>query len=112
MYILIKNAVCPTLKSDIDELIKTKVVKTWKFVVEEGKRRLMHIGDEQYKDVVLRFINTYIDGEKYYRIEPHPAAGCSDKEMAMSHFGIVLGRFSELLNTHFPSIEHYETYLK
>lgn len=112
MYILIKNDVCPNLKSDIAKLIDNKSVRTWKFVKEDNKNRLMHTGDEQYKDVVLRFINTFIEGEKYYRIVPHPVENCPDEETAQSHFGIVLGRFAEMLNIHFPHIEYYETFLK
>ena len=34
-----------------------------------------------------------------------------DKETAESHFGVVMGRFAELLNCHFADLASYKTYL-
>lgn len=111
MYILIKKSLCPSLKSDIREMIDKHIVKTWKFIEEDNRTRLIHTGDSQYEDVVLRFINTSRENIQYIKIEPFSKIGSKDKELAETHFGVVLGRFAELLNCHFQTIGSYETFL-
>lgn len=110
MYILIKNK-DHTFKSEIKKLIEKGSIDTWKFVVEDERTRLMHVGSSnQYNDVVLRFITSYIEGVECLKIVPSVKNDSKDKEKAKEHFGIVLGRFSEMLNCHFPEIGSYETY--
>lgn len=112
MYILIKTSICPDLKKQISNLVEDGELNTWKFVTEDGKRRLKLISnDNQYDDVVLRFLTTYIDGVSFIKILPSIANEAHDKMQAMLHFGIVLGRFSELLNIHFSVISSYKTIL-
>ena len=109
MYILIKKALCPTLKHDIVEMIDAKKLHTWSYVEEEERKRLIHVGDDQYQDVVLRFINTSKDGQQFLKILPSVKLGAKDQKLAKQHFGVVLGRFAELLNCHFQVIASYET---
>ena len=111
MYILIRKSFCPNLKIKIMDKIESSAIRTWQFVVEEEKERLMHTSDEQYEDVVLRFIKTTREGILYTKVLPTVRAGVQDVDKAESHFGIVLGRFAELLNCHFNYIESYETVL-
>lgn len=111
MYILIKESACPNLKHDISSMIDNHLIRTWEFVIEEGKKRLQHTGDEQYGDVVIRFINTHLEGETYFKILPTIKVDAGDKESAESHLPIVLGRFAELLNSHFVGIGKYQTIL-
>lgn len=113
MYILIKSGY-ESLKSSIQNLIETGQIKTWEFIVEEERRRLRYIGDEnQYADVVLRFITSYYDGMECLKIVPtiRKATPRNNQKIAEKTVGIVLGRFSELLNTHFIEIGSYETML-
>lgn len=111
MYILIKN-VDHTFKSEIKRLIENNTIDTWKFVLEEERTRLMHIGSSnQYNDVVLKFITSNIEGVESLKIVPSIKCDTQDKEKAAGHFGIVLGRFSEMLNCHFKKIGSYETFL-
>lgn len=113
MYILVKTSVCPDLKKQISDLIDEEEIETWKFVVEEGKRRLMHTpSNSQYDDVVLRFITTLVDGVSYIKIMPTVRLGAVDQMRAMMHKAIVLGRFAELLNVYFDFIGQYTTVLK
>lgn len=111
MYILIKQALCPGLKKKIGEMIDSGEISTWKFVKEEDKMRLMHTSDAQYDSVVLRFITTYIDGEPYYKILPSVRLNVENVDLAKDKFGVVLGRFSEILNCHFSIISNYKTIL-
>ena len=70
MYILIKNK-DHTFKSEIKKLIEKGSIDTWKFVVEDERTRLMHVGSSnQYNDVVLRFITSYIEGVECLKIVP------------------------------------------
>lgn len=111
MYILIKNK-DHTFKSEIKELIENGSIDTWTFIIEDERTRLMHIGSSnQYNDVVLRFITSYLDGVKCLKIVPSVKNDSQDTENAKNHFGIVLGRFSEMLNCHFTEIGSYETFL-
>lgn len=112
MHILIKTSLCPDLKKQISDLIDDDEIKTWKFIIDDGKRRLMHISsDNQYDDVVLRFITSYVDGVSYIKILPTVRTGIDNCAKAKMHFGVVLGRFSELLNSHFDEIGQYLTVL-
>lgn len=112
MYILIKKSLCPDLKKQISDLIDDDEITTWEFVVDDGKRRLLHVSsDNQYDDVVLRFITSYIDGISYIKILPTVRTGIDNQMKAKLHLGIVLGRFSEILNTHFDGIGQYLTVL-
>ena len=70
----------------------------------------MHKGDEQYEDVVLMFKSK--KDENSVDIEPKVRDDVEDIETAESHFGVVMGRFAELLNCHFPDIESYRTFIK
>lgn len=111
MYILIKNKDY-TFKSEIKQLIEEGKIKTWKFIIEDDRMRLMHIGEtNQYNDVVLRFLTSYSDGVECLKIVPSVKNDATNIEEAKDHFGIVLGRFSEMLNTHFAEIGSYETIL-
>ena len=111
MYILIKNKDY-TFKYEIKKLIEEGKVKTWEFVVEDERARLMHIGGEdQYNDVVLRFVNSYEEGSECLKVVPSVKKEVDDTETAKKHFGIVLGRFAEMLNTHYEEIGSYETVL-
>ena len=87
-------------------------IESWKFVVEEGKTRLLHKpSSDQYDKVVLRFINTYIEGESHIKILPTMRIGETNISEAKAQMGVVLGRFAELINCHFPEIECYTTIL-
>jgi|GEM_PF-3405624 hypothetical protein len=110
MYILIKRSLCPELKNEIGEMIDNKIISTWEFIHEEGKRRLKHTSKErQYNDVVLRFLNSYIEGVSYIKIIPTVVLGKEENETTEAHCAIVLSRFAELLNCHFSKIGAYET---
>lgn len=112
MYILIKKSLCPHLKMRISRLIDVDEIDTWEFVNEDGRRRLKHtVNNGQYNDVVLRFINTLVDGESFIKILPTKSIGSQGHE-DNSHLAIVLGRFAELLNVHFVEIGHYQTILE
>lgn len=111
MFILIRKSQCPNLKSDIIKMIDAHQLKTWGYIEEEERYRLVHTGDDQYNDVVLRFINTSKDGQQYLKILPTVRLDAEDTELAETHFGVVLGRFAELLNCHFAMIGSYETVL-
>ena len=88
-------------------------IKTWEFVNDDGKRRLKHIGvDGQFDDVVLRFLNSHDEGGLFIKIRPSVKSGAPDEEIARSHFGIVLGRFAEVINCHFPEMGSYITILE
>lgn len=113
MYILIKTSLCPELKKQIREMIDEGIINTWTFITEEGKRRLEHSSSSgQYDKVVLRFINTFIDGVSFIKIIPTTKVGEADHDAAEDQKGIVLGRFAELLNTHFSEIGSYETVIR
>lgn len=112
MYILIKNEY-EDIKSEIRKLIDDGKLLTWQFVLEDNRTRLMHIGDNnQYNDVVLRFVTSYYEGGECLKILPTIKNDATDKEKSKSHFGIVMGRFAEVLNNHFEKIGVYETVLQ
>ena len=111
MYILIKNK-DHTFKSEIKKLIENGAIDTWEFVLEDERTRLMHVGSSrQYNDVVLRFFTSYIEGVECLKIVPSVKKDSKDIEKAKEHYGIVLGRVSEMLNCHFKEIGSYETFL-
>ena len=108
MKITIEGINNVVIKDRIKKMIEDNEIRTWVFVREEYSR-LMHDGDEQYEDVVLMFKSK--EGENSVDIVPKVRDGVEDKETAESHFGIVMGRFAELLNCHFPDLESYKTFL-
>lgn len=109
MKIVIEGIDNKALKDRIKQMIKDKNVLTWKYIVEDEHERLMHTGDEQYEDVVLKFLSK--KGENKVTIEPKVRDEVKDTETANSHIGVVMGRFAELLNCHFSDIKTYKTYL-
>jgi len=109
MKIVIEGIVNTAMKTRIKQMIKDKEILTWEFVIEEKHSRLMHNGDEQYEDVVLMFKSK--KDENSVDIVPKVRDGVDDKDTAESHFGVVMGRFAELLNCHFPDLESYRTFL-
>jgi len=112
MKIKIEGINNTSMRERIRKMIKDKEVLTWEFVEEDNYYRLMHNGDEQYEDVVLMFKST--KGKNYVNIEPKVrdgVEGLKEKETAESHFGVVMGRFAELLNCHFADLGSYKTYL-
>lgn len=114
MYILIRNNFS-SLKADIKRKIEAGEIETWKFVVEDDRSRLMHkSSDNQYDEILLRFITTHSLGPECLKIAPKVKNDVADKrkEKAEALFGLVLGRFAELLNCHFPEIGAYETILQ
>lgn len=113
MYILVNADKCPDFKKKISDMIEEGEIKTWEFVIDDGKRRLKHKSDDkQYDDVVLRFLNSHDEGGAFIKIRPFAKTGTKDTEKAESHFGIVLGRFAEVINCHFPEIGSYTTILE
>lgn len=113
MYILIKKSLCPDLKAQISKLIDEECLETWTFVNDDGRRRLMHtVKNNQYDDVVLRFINTFVDGVSFIKILPTVITGTKDIAQAEAHIPYVLGRFAELLNVYFAEIGQYQTILE
>lgn len=118
MRIIVNGYLPNEWKKELKEMIKKDEIRTWEFVMDGGYERLVHTGDEQYEDVVIRLIqpgeNEIEKGVKYTHFVPavRESVKGSDKiEVAKSHFGIVLGRFAEVLNCHFPEIKNYRTEL-
>ena len=114
MYILIRKNY-GSLKADIRKKIEAGEIETWKFVTEDDRSRLMHIGsDNQYDDVLLRFITTHSEGSECLKIVPKVKNDVTGKSRhdAEKHLSLVLGRFAELLNCHFQEIGEYETILQ
>ena len=113
MHILVNAAKCPDFKKRISDMIDEGKIKTWEFVIDDGKRRLHHKGeDHQYSDVVLRFLNSHDEGGLFIKVRPSIKSGVKDEAKAQSHFGLVLGRFAEVINCHFPEIGSYTTILE
>lgn len=113
MYILVNAEKCPDFKKRISDMIEEGEIKTWEFVIEDGKRRLMHKGcDDQYSDVVLRFLNSHDEGGQFIKVRPTIKEGTTDEEKSKSHYGLVLGRFAEIINCYFPEIGSYTTILE
>lgn len=119
MRIIVDGYLPSEWKEDLKERIKNKEIRTWMIVKDDGYDRLLHIGDEQYKDVVIRLVGPSNEekkkGAKYTHFEPtvrENVKGKEEKEIAKSHFGIVLGRFAEVLNCHYAdSVKKYQTVL-
>lgn len=112
MHILVNAQKCPDFKKRISDMIKEGEIITWEFVIDEGKRRLLHKGENgQFADVVLRFLNSHDEGGQFIKVRPSIKTGVKDEKTAQSHFGLVLGRFAEVINCHFPEIGSYTTVL-
>lgn len=112
MYILVNAEKCPDFKKRISDMIDEGEIRTWEFIIEGGKRRLLHKGDDdQYSDVVLRFLNSHDEGGPFIKVRPAIKEGVVDEDRAKSHYGLVLGRFAEVINCHFPEIDSYTTIL-
>lgn len=113
MYILVNANKCPDFKKRISDMIDDGEIDTWEFIEEDNRRRLMHkSSSEQYSDVVLRFLNSHDEGGLFIKVRPTVKIGVKDEEKAKSHFGLVLGRFAEVINCHFPEIGSYTTFLE
>lgn len=108
MKITIEGIDNVVIKDRIKKMIEDNEIRTWEFVQEEFPR-LMHNGDEQYEDVVLMFKSK--EGKNSVDIVPKVRDGVEDKDTAESHFGVVMGRFAELLNCHFQYLDSYRTFL-
>lgn len=112
MYILVSAEKCPDLKKRISDMIDEGEINAWEFIIENGKRRLQHKGeDNQYSDVVLRFLNSHDEGGLFIKVRPTVKEGTTDAEKAKKQFGLVLGRFAEVINCYFPEIGSYTTIL-
>ncbi len=109
MKIVIEGIVNTTMNARIKQMIKDKQILTWEYVIEDKRTRLMHTGDKQYEDVLLTLRTK--EGENKVTIEPKVKEGVKDTETAQAHFGVVMGRFAELLNCHFDDIKSYKTFL-
>ena len=109
MKITIEGIDNVAIKCRIKKMIMDNEIRTWEFVKELKYSRLMHNGDEQYEDVVLMFKSK--EGDNSVDIIPKVRDGVEDEETAESHFGVVMGRFAELLNCHFPDLGSYKTFL-
>lgn len=118
MKIIVNGSLPIEWKKALKEMIASKKIVTWKFVKEGEYERLVHTGDKQYEDVVIRLVqpgkNEIEKGVKYTHFIPavrESVKGEEEIEVAKSHFGVVLGRFAEVLNCHFPKIKNYKTEL-
>lgn len=106
-------------KDSLKKKIKNNDIRTWTFVIDDEYDRLLHTGDSQYNDVVLRIVGPSDEvqkkGTKYTYFEPTIRESITDAkacEIAKTHFGIVLGRFAEVLNCHYAdTIKNYRTEL-
>lgn len=106
-------------KESLKVKIKNKEIRTWMFVDDGGFERPLHTDDEQYEDAVIRLMPPIEEDKnknlKYTRFVPtvrENVTGKEKKKIAESHFGIVLGRFAEVLNCHYADIvKKYQTLL-
>ena len=119
MRIIVDGILPSEWRKDLSLKIKNNEIRTWKFIVEDGHHRLLHTGDEQYKDVVIRLIapskEELKNGIKYTHFVPTVLTTIKDKDdksVAEGHLGIVLGRFAEILNCHYAKlVKNYQTVL-
>lgn len=118
MKIIVNGSLPKEWKETLKEMMKRNEIRTWEFVMDGGYERLVHTGDKQYEDVVIRLVQPGKDeigkGVKYTHFIPavrESVKGEEEIEVAKSHFGVVLGRFAEVLNCHFPEIKNYKTEL-
>ena len=51
MRIIVDGILPSEWRKDLSLKIKNNEIRTWKFIVEGGYKRLLHTGDEQYNDV-------------------------------------------------------------
>ena len=113
MYILVNAIKCPEFKKRISDMIDKGEIRTWEFVIDDGKRRLLHKGEDgRFSDVVLRFLTSHDEGGLFIKVRPSVKIGVKDEKKAQTHFGLVLGRFAEVINCHFPEIGSYVTVLE
>lgn len=118
MKIIVDGYLPKEWKENLKKMMKSEEIRTWEFVKDAGYDRLVHTGDKQYEDVVIRLIHPSDDeiekGVKYTHFMPavrESVKGADEIEVAKNHFGVVLGRFAEVLNCHFPEIKNYKTEL-
>lgn len=118
MKIIVDGKLPKEWREDLKEMMASKKIVTWKFVKDGGIDRLVHTGDKQYEDVVIRLVPPGKDeqdkGIKYTQFVTtvkESVKGEEEIEVAKIHFGVVLGRFAEVLNCHFPEIKNYRTEL-
>lgn len=116
MKIIVDGKLPKEWKENLKEMMRSGEVRTWEFVKDGGYERLVHTGDKQYEGVVIRLIQPSDDerktGVKYTHFMPvvrESVKGEEEIEVAKNHFGVVLGRFAEVLNCHFPEIKSYKT---
>lgn len=117
MRIIVDNYLPSYWRQDIKKKIKNNEIRTWEFVTDGEHERLLHTGDEQYADVVIKLVQPTKEeqskGVKFTHFVPIVRETVKDKEakkIAEKHFGIVLGRFAEVLNCHyFDTIKEYRT---
>ena len=117
MRIIVDGYLPSEWKKDLKQKIKDKEIRTWKFIKEGDHERLLHIGDEQYADVVIRLIapkeKEQLQGVKFTHFVPTVLETIKEKEaikIAEQHLEIVLGRFAEVLNCHYlDAIKDYRT---
>lgn len=118
MKIIVDGNLSKDWKNALKRKFESKEILTWKFVNDGEYERLVHTGDKQYEDVVIKLLQPKEDdikkGVKYTHFEPdvrESVKGADNIEVAKSHFGIVMGRFAEVLNCHFREIKNYRTEL-
>lgn len=118
MKIIVDGKLPKEWKEDLKKMMKSRKIITWEFVREGEFERLVHTGDKQYEDVVIRLVPPRKDeqdkGIKYTQFMTtvrESVKGADEIEVAKNHFGVVLGRFAEVLNCHFPEIKNYRTEL-
>lgn len=118
MKIIVNGYLPNEWRKALKEMMASRKIITWAFVKDGGFERLVHTGDEQYEDVVIRLVQPGKDeiekGVKYTHFMPavrESVKGADEIEVAKNHFGVVLGRFAEVLNCHFPEIKNYKTEL-
>lgn len=111
MRIIVKRYLPSEWKADLKEKIENKEIRTWEFVMDGGHERLLHTGDKQYRDVVIKFVPpTEEDKHKKLKYTQFVPIICEnvkseeERDIAKSHLGIVLGRFAEVLNCHYAGV--------
>ena len=124
MKIRIPTTNFDSLRKQIRDKAENEEWPTWSVVKVKQKdgtsvRRLVHTpsGDDQYKDIQLRFCNPsdeeLKEGKFFLDIIPAKASNSklSDEDL-FNKSAIVLGRFSEILNRYFSSLKGYNVILK
>jgi len=118
MKIKVKGYEPKDFRKSLKDKIENNEIRTWEFIQEGRYQRLLHTGDDQYSDVVVRLVAPSEEDAKngilYTEFIPSVRETVKNKKdisTAISHFGVVLGRFAELLNCHYPEIGEYKTIL-